>query len=936
MAKRKVKFDFVPSKYQEKFFDFIQHGVGNAVIEAAAGSGKCLGFDTEILMYDGSIKKVQDIKVGDLLMGDDSQPRKVLSTKIGEGRLKRIVPKKGNSWVCNDVHILTLDKYQHKWKQGGIHKIVDISIDELNRINPAKHKDGDYREYKLLKTGVEFSHKKIDFDPWLYGIWLGDGSTKQASITNIDNEIIDKIKKVIPNNHYVDIKKYKNKTPKIDILSNTHKPSSNKFRNFVRKSSNEEGKFIIKDYLINDKENRLKLLAGIIDSDGYLRNNNYYIATKFKTLCDDIIFLARSLGFGAYYSYRNKTCYNNGVTKKYYHITINGDLSQIPVVLPRKKAGARLIAKNPLHVGFRIDDEGYGKYYGFTLDGNGRFLLGDFTITHNTSTCVAAMKLIPKDQKCLFIAFNKSIADELNERLKSRSNCVARTTHSLGFLMLRRNLGSNIEVDEYKYRKFVKNNIGNLTSASEFIRTRQQVEEYIDSITMLIDFSRFNLAQSEKEINEVAQKYSIPVSFDECAITQKCLEWGKEHTETIDYTDMVWLPVELSLAPIGLTYDWVFFDEAQDASLCTIQLFLKCIKRGGRFVSVGDQNQSVNLFAGSSEEAFNFMKEYPNTTLFELPISYRCAKNIVTFANQLVPNMFARDDAPDGIIVRNCHVRDIKEGDMVLCRSKAPLVKLYVKLLRKNINCYIKGQDIGTNLIKELEKVNQEDLNTDLSADGVFVRLWDKFFTERNKLMQTRGLDYDDATLSSYMMDKYDAINTLMILAEKYKTKTDLIKHIKEIFQEDSKGVCLSTIHKAKGFEAENVYILCHSTMPSKLAVHNWEKLQEQNLMYVAYTRAKNLLGFVSEKEIKPSGTAQEPMDIINELSYIERKVCEITGKQPMERLENADLARFKLQNMTKLEDLHENDNTVELNKVEEKISNESNDLLSELENLLN
>jgi superfamily I DNA/RNA helicase len=201
--------------------------------------------------------------------------------------------------------------------------------------------------------------------------------------------------------------------------------------------------------------------------------------------------------------------------------------------------------------------------------------------------------------------------------------------------------------------------------------------------------------------------------------------------------------------------------------------------------------------------------------------------------------------------------------------------------------------------------------------------------------MQTRGLDYDDATLSSYMMDKYDVINALTILAEKYKTQTDLIKHIKEIFQEDSKGVCLSTIHKAKGLEAENVYILCHSTMPSKLAVHNWEKLQEQNLMYVAYTRAKNLLGFVSEKEIKPSGTSQEPMDIINELAYIERKVCEITGKQPMERLENADLARFKLQNMTKLEDLHENDNTVELNKIEKNTPNENNDLLSELEDLI-
>ena len=576
------------------------------------------------------------------------------------------------------------------------------------------------------------------------------------------------------------------------------------------------------------------------------------------------------------------------------------------------------------------------KFFDFVQHGVGNAVIEASAGSGKSSTCVAAMKLIPKDQKCLFIAFNKSIADELNERLKSRSNCVARTTHSLGFLMLRRNLGSDIEVDEYKYRKFVKNNIGNLTTASEFIRTRQQAEEYIDNITMLIDFSRFNLAQSEKEINEIAQKYSIPVSFDECAITRKCLEWGKEHTETIDYTDMVWLPVELSLAPIGLTYDWVFFDEAQDASLCTIQLFLKCIKRGGRFVSVGDKNQSVNMFAGSSEDAFDFMKNYPNTTFFELPITYRCAKNIVAFANQLVPNMFAREGAPDGAIVQNCHIKDIKEGDMVLCRSKAPLVRLYVKLLRKNINCYIKGSDIGANLINELEKIDKEVLNADLSGDGVFVQLWDKFFTERNKLIQTRGLDYDDATLSSYMMEKYDVINTLLILSEKHKTKSDLIQHIREIFQEDSKGVCLSTIHKAKGLEADNVYILCHSTMPSKLAVRDWEKLQEQNLMYVAYTRAKNLLGFVSEKEIKPSGTSQEPMDIINELSYIEKKVCEITGKQPMVRLENANLARFKLQNMTKLDDLHENDNTVELNKVEKNAQNESNDLLSELENLLN
>ena len=387
------------------------------------------------------------------------------------------------------------------------------------------------------------------------------------------------------------------------------------------------------------------------------------------------------------------------------------------------------------------------------------------------------------------------------------------------------------------------------------------------------------------------------------------------------------------LKPIGLTYDWVYIDEAQDLSLCSTQLFLKCIKRGGRFVAIGDDLQAINMFAGSSEDAFNFMKNYPNTTIFELPISYRCAKSIIRFANNFVKDIFAREDAPEGIIVENCHVRDIKEGDMVLCRSKAPLINLYVKLLRKNVNCYIKGQDIGQNLIKELEKIKQDDLARDLDRDGVFVRLFDNLFTERNKLMQTRGLDYEDATLSSYIMEKYDAINALMILSERYDSKNDLIKHIQEIFKEDSMGVCLSTVHKAKGLESENVYILCNSSMPSKLAVHDWEKQQEKNIMYVAYTRAKNKMGFISEKEIKPSGSLQDPSEILTELAYYERKVCDVLGKEPMEKMESIELTRFKLQNIKQIEDLHKDDNVVHIE--ENNAITENVDLISELENLI-
>lgn len=549
-----------------------------------------------------------------------------------------------------------------------------------------------------------------------------------------------------------------------------------------------------------------------------------------------------------------------------------------------------------------------------------------------TSTAVASMTLIPKKEKCLFIAFNKSIADELTKKLETESNCTVKTTHSLGFLIVKKNLGFNIEVDEYKYRNYLKKNISELCSDTEIFKNKKQADEYIENITQLINFSRYNLAQTEKEINKVADKYSIPVSFDECVVTQKCLEWGKNNYETVDYTDMLWLPVELSLPTKNLIYDWVYIDEGQDLSLCSAQLFLKCLKRGGRFVFIGDPDQTINLFAGSSESVFEDMKNYPNTTTFNLPVSYRCGKKIIEFTNKIVQNIFSAENAIEGEVLNNCSIKMLKDGDMVLGRSKTPIIKLYTKLLSKNINCYIKGQDIGRNLINILNTFKQEKLNSNLEDDGLFVQLYDKLFNERNNLIRTRGLDFKDATLSSFIMEKYDNIQTLSLLTKGCKTKTELKDKIENIFKENSDGICLSTIHKSKGLEADNVYILCHSSMPSKLVKHNWEKLQEKNLIYVAYTRAKKRLGFISEKEIKPSGSSMDEDEILNDLIKIELKVCKLLKKEPMKQVENTEVLKIKLNHRTKIVDIHDNDNTVNITKTA--INEEGLDLLSELDAL--
>lgn len=576
------------------------------------------------------------------------------------------------------------------------------------------------------------------------------------------------------------------------------------------------------------------------------------------------------------------------------------------------------------------------KIFDFIVHGNGNAVISAKAGSGKTSTCVTAIKLIKPKNKVMFLAFNKSIAEELSQKLKDYPNVEVRTSHGLGFAIIRKNVEGEVELDEFKYRRYVKSNISELTTIDVTL-TKNQLYNYIESICALVDFARFNLAQTAEEVKSLAVKYDVPIFFDECDVVIKVLEWGKTELNSIDYADMVWLPVELSMNARAFQKDFIFIDECQDQSLMSIELFLKCFKRGTRFIAVGDEDQCINTFCGSSEEAFQYMKDYPKTSQFDLPICYRCPKTVVELAKTLVPDIECREDAPKGDIIEKCWTSSLQSGDMVLCRSKAPLLKVYTKLLRKGIQCHIKGQDIGTNLKKLIEEVDIEELNTNLKSDGVFVRLYDNLFEIRNKLMESKGLDYQDATLTNYITNRYDMIKALTVLAENYTTKTELLSHIDEIFDETREGVILSTIHKAKGLEADNVYILCNSSMPSSLAKKEWEKNAEQNLIYVAYTRAKKKLGFISEEEIKPFGISQGEDKILNELSLIENLVCRVLGKTPVEQKECIEIARFNLNNgFTKIENNHKDDNHKIINNATNDNNNNDNELLSELDILLN
>ena len=339
----------------------------SALLYQGVGVGKCHGKDTPILMYDGSIKKIQDIDVGDILMGDDSTPRNVLSLARGRDMMFEIKTVKGDSYIVNSEHILSL-------KYTGTDNVIDVPLDEYLRYSNKRKSN-----LKGYHTGVNFKSKEVTFDPYILGVWLGDGSQ--------DSTILHYLREYTPNNNLS-----LNYQSKYDYrISSFSRKEENTFLTFLKKYNLINNKHIPNDYKINDKNIRLQVLAGLIDTDGYLVHGTYEITQKSKQLMDDIIFLARSLGFMTTTKHVVKSCtYKNSIVSGYYYRTfISGDISTIPVKIERKKAAIRTQKKDVLKHGFDVVALGEDDYYGFTLDGNNRYVLGNFIVTHNTCAAIS-------------------------------------------------------------------------------------------------------------------------------------------------------------------------------------------------------------------------------------------------------------------------------------------------------------------------------------------------------------------------------------------------------------------------------------------------------------------------------------------------------------------------------------------------------------------
>ena len=367
------------------------------IIAARPGMGKCLGKGTNILMFDGLLQKVEDIHVGDLLMGDDSTPRKVLSIARGQEKMYWIHQNKAMSYRVNESHILSLKRSRNE----GNHKQGDVlNITVKDYIAKSDKFKSNYKGYKVA---VEFKEKPLTLEPYYLGLWLGDGHSYSQRITNIDNEVIEFL------NGYAtrlesELVEYnqENRTPNYSIV-NRNKFVSEEFNTCIQSELRQldliQNKHIPQEFLINSTKNRLQLLAGIIDSDGYYTSefNCFEIVQKNKKLAKQIKFLCDSLGFRASFKNKKTSIKSTGFVGEAFRIRIFGNLDSIPTKIDRKKARAWNAIVDWKVSGIKVEEDIVDDYYGFEIDGNRLFLLEDMTVTHNTAFVLSMARNIAID-----------------------------------------------------------------------------------------------------------------------------------------------------------------------------------------------------------------------------------------------------------------------------------------------------------------------------------------------------------------------------------------------------------------------------------------------------------------------------------------------------------------------------------------------------------
>lgn len=429
-----------------------------------------------------------------------------------------------------------------------------------------------------------------------------------------------------------------------------------------------------------------------------------------------------------------------------------------------------------------------------------------------------------------------------------RSVCKFRVSNILEEMLggdirvLKQTMGGTINVVEEVVRLAKVNLLGRKLTGGVF-----QVEPA--EVDVLID--HFDIDMEGVDVEEV---YNLVPR-----VMERCLDIGRDRY--IDYADMIWAPVVLNL-PVD-TYDLLVVDEAQDLNRCQQALMMMAIRHGGRIVMCGDPKQAIFGFAGADCESMHRMTEVLQQTergvvVLPLTVTRRCGKAIVAEANQIVREFSAHESNPEGKVSTAVYPTDskgkerpkphytdrAKDGDMVLCRVNAPLVSQCFRFIKEGRKANILGRDMGDGLVKTVEKLKA-------SCVGELLEKMDEWL--EREMERERKKKFPNEAKIIAVQDKFDCIVCFTEGLDMTALPMEVVNRIKSVFVDEKDGqkvtgIKLSSIHKAKGLEAETVFLLepAGCSVPHPMAKSAWQMEQEWNLRYVAITRAIKELVYVS------------------------------------------------------------------------------------------
>jgi DNA helicase-2/ATP-dependent DNA helicase PcrA len=458
-------------------------------------------------------------------------------------------------------------------------------------------------------------------------------------------------------------------------------------------------------------------------------------------------------------------------------------------------------------------------------------LIRAYAGTGKTSTIVEAVNLLPKDKNIMFLAFNKHIQEELKSKLNEGIRCY--TTYGIGTGAIKRKYGDSIQFDEFKADKIIQKKAKSWGLDDEF-NDEEAINFYLNSIKKLCNLCRLTLTNKPEYVPYIADRYDVNLKKPkDIKRVLKVLDEMSVNRDTYDFTDMIYLPA-IDNGIWFFPQDYVFVDEVQDLNRCQIKIVEKVLKKDriskkitGRLISVGDFFQGVYGFNAADEKSFEWFEKFQNTKILPLSVSFRCSQNVIREAQKIVPDIKALPDAPDGIVRDGSVLAEAQSGDFVLCRTTMPLVKLFFEFLTQKKKAIIKGSDIGVHLIELIGKINTIEK---------LVTFWEAELAKFKKDLKADGI------LNPYEHSGYtaleDKVMTLLFLARLTDSIEGLKNSIRTIFTDEIQGIVLSTVHRIKGLESNRVFIIRPDLLPMK-NVKGWQYIQEQNLFYVAITRAR-------------------------------------------------------------------------------------------------